>query len=370
MAVIAPSRSFDGSDLSTNVFGKVIKDGVRTVNFREDKNKEGNFFFILPPYKADAMGRGVSWKVVSIRDNFGIDVKETFAVPQRCPIAYFSGRVKQFYPDYAKVEQIQQAGRTVKRYPPFGRLTNKVLFNVAYMSALQLGAHVLTLPQFGGGEHIEAWHRRRMPDGSEAPLLNNPEAAIPVFIQLKKDAVGQPWVVTPEASKTYKLPVELADASFLYNLDEVVHYPEIDYLLDKLQSFVPTEIFNRCMQGYQLPNGHVIGAASAVSGVALPSASAVPVPSVGIPTAGIPTANIPGTGLNPSAGLPTAVAQPMPIVGGSIPKAVVPSMPISAPVEAPVPQVTAPSLSNPMAAAPASGGYSIEEARKFLAQGR
>lgn len=370
MAVIAPSRSFDGSDLSTNVFGKVIKDGVRTVNFREDKNKEGNFFFILPPYKVDAMGRGVSWKVVSIRDNFGIDVKETFAVPQRCPIAYFSGRVKQFYPDYAKVEQVQQAGRTVKRYPPFGRLTNKVLFNVGYMQALQLGAHVLTLPQFGGGEHIEAWHRRRMPDGSEAPLLNHPDAAIPVFIQLKKDAVGQPWVVTPEASKTYKLPAELADANFLYNLDEVVHYPEIDYLLEKLQSFVPTEIFNRCMHGYQLPNGHVIGSASS-GGVALPSASPAPVPSAGIPTAGIPTAGIPtagipGTGVNPTAGMPVAVSQPMPLVGGAIPKAVVPTLP----VEAPVPQVPAPAMSNPMAAAPSSGGYSIEEARKFLAQGR
>ena len=365
MAVIAPSRSFDGSDLSTNVFGKVIKDGVRTVNFREDKNKEGNFFFILPPYKVDAMGRGVSWKVVSIRDNFGIDVKETYAVPQRCPIAYFSGRVKQFFPDYAKVEQVQQAGRTVKRYPPFGRLTNKVLFNVGYMQALQLGAHVLTLPQFGGGEHIEAWHRRRMPDGSEAPLLNHPEAAIPVFIQLKKDAVGQPWVVTPEASKTYKLPAELADANFLYNLDEVVHYPETDYLLEKLQSFVPTEIFNRCMQGYQLPNGHIIGAATSTAGVAVPSATPVAMPSVGIPSA-----SIPGAGTNPTAGMPTTVAQPMPIVGGAIPKAVVPTMPISAPVEVPVPQIPATSISNPMAAALFSGGYSIEEARKFLAQGR
>lgn len=364
MAVIAPSRSFDGSDLSTNVFGKVIKDGVRIVNFREDKNKEGNFFFILPPYKVDGMGRGVSWKVVSIRDNFGIDTKETFAVPQRCPIAYFSGRVKQFYPDYAKVEQIQQAGRTVKRYPPFGRLTNKVLFNVGYMSALQLGAHVLTLPQFGGGEHIEAWHRRRMPDGSEAPLLNHPDAAIPVFIQLKKDAVGQPWVVTPEASRTYKLPEQLADASFLYNLDEVVHYPEIEYLLEKLQSFVPTEIFNRCMQGYQLPNGHVIGGSA---GLATPSVAPVPVPT-GMPMA-MPTAA--GTGMNPTAGMPASAAQPMPLVGGSIPKAVVPTMPMAAPVEAPVPQVVAGSLSNPMAApAQASGGYTIEEARKFLAQGR
>lgn len=362
MAVIAPSRSFDGSDLSTNVFGKVIKDGVRTVNFREDKNKEGNFFFILPPYKLDAMGRGVSWKVVSIRDNFGMDVKETFAVPpQRCPVAYFSGRVKQYYPDYAKVDQVQQAGgRTMKRYPAYGRLTNKVIFNVAYMNGLQYGAHVLTLPQFGGGEHIEAWNRRRMPDGSEAPLLNNPDAAVPIFIQLKKDAVGQPWVVTPEASKTYKLPVELADASFLYNLDDVIHYPEVDYLLSKLQSFVPAEIFNRCMQGYQLPNGQILGGSPAVTGASLPTPMATP-------SAGVPGSGMPGTGLNPSAGLATAVSQPMPLVAGNIPKAVVPSLPTTPHAEAPVPQVPAPALSNPMATA---GGYSMEEARKFLSQSR
>lgn len=367
MAVIAPSRSFDGSDLSTNVFGKVIKDGVRTVNFREDKNKEGNFFFILPPYKADAMGRGVSWKVVSIRDNFGIDVKETFAVPPRCPVAYFSGRAKQFYPDYAKVETVTLNGRTQKRYPPFGRLTNKVLFNVSYMQAPQLGAHVLTLPQFGGAEHIEAWGRRRMSDGSEAPLLNNPDAAIPVFIQLKKDAVGMPWVVTPEPSKTYRLAPELSDATYLYNLDDVVHYPEVEYLVEKLQSFVPSEIFNRCMQGYQLPNGQVIGASTTV---AVPAGVPTNYPSASIPPASIPPI---GTGVNPVANMPTTggypapVAQPMPLVTGSIPKAVVPTLP-SAPVEAPVPQVPAPALSNPMAAAP--GGYSIDDARRFLAQGR
>lgn len=369
MAVITPSRSFEGSDLSTNVFGKIIKEGVRTINFRDDRNKEGNFFFILPPYKVDAAGRGVSWKVVSVRDNFGIDVKETFSVPRNCPIAYFSGRVKQFYPDYAKVEQVQQAGRTVKRYPPFGRLTNKVVFNVGYMQALHLGAHVLTLPQFGGGEHIEAWHRRRMPDGSEAPLLNNPEAAIPVFIQLKKDAVGQPWVVTPEASKTYKLPTELADANYLYNLDEVIHYPDLEYLLDKLQGFVPAEIFNRCMHGYQLPNGRVIGGSG-------PAAAAPAIPSVATPVAmptSIPTATVPtGTGLNPAMALPTAVsapamAQPQPIAP-AMPKAVAPAVPPSL-VEPPVPQVIAPAVSNPMGAAP-SGGYTIEEARKFLAQGR
>lgn len=358
MAVIAPSRSFDGSDLSTNVFGRTLKDGIRVVNFRDDRNKEGNFFFILPPYKADAMGRGVSWKVLSVRDNFGIDVKETFSIPRNCPVAYFAGRVKQFYPDYARVEQVSQNGRQVKRYPPFGRPANKVLFNVAYMRDLPLGAHVLTLPQFGGGEHIEAWNRRRMPDGSEAPLLNNAEAAIPVFIQLKKDAVGQPWVVTPEASKTYKLPPELADAAYLYNLDDVVHYPEIDYLVEKLHSFVPAEIFNRCMQGYQMPNGSIIGGAGA-------SVAGISVPQPLMPS---------GTGINPVANVPQTTSQPAPqpiaLPTATIPRAVVPSFGGQAPaVEQPLPQVAAANVSNPMASPPsAPPAFTIEQARSFLSR--
>lgn len=359
MAYIPPSRSFEGSDLSTNVFGKIIKEGIRTVNFRDDRNKEGNFFFILPPFKADAMGRGVSWKVVQVRDNFGIDVKEVFSVPRNCPVAYFAGRVKQFNPDYARVEQITQGTKQIKRYPAFGRQTNKVLFNVAYMNAMHLGSHVLTLPQFGGGEHIEAWHRRRMPDGSEAPLLNNPDAAIPIFIQLKKDAVGQPWVVTPEASKTYKLPVELADANYLYNLDDVVHYPEIDYLVEKMRSFVPADIFNRCMQGYQMPNGSILGGSGASApGAAVPQA-ATPFPTASVPT---PTAG------NPMAGMPQTLSTPSPMPMASIPKAMVPNMGTTVTgqtqVEAPLPTVPTTNVGNPTAPA-----FTVEQARAYLQRG-
>ena len=351
MAVIAPSRSFDGSDLSTNVFGKIVKDGLRVVSFRDDRNKEGNFFFILPPYKADAGGRGVSWKVVPVRDNFGIDVKELFAVPRNCPIAHFASRAKQYYPDYAKVETVTANGRTGKRYPAFGRSTNKVLFNVAYMNQLGLGAHVLTLPQFGGAEHIEAWGRRRMPDGSDAPLLNDPNAAIPVFIQLKKDAIGMPWVVTPESSKVYKLPTELADASYLYDLDASVYYPEIDYLVDKLRSFAPTEIFNRCMTGYVMPNGVTLGGPPAGGGI--PNSGPIATPGL---------VAIPG----PSAGYaPTTAPAPAPLTS-SIPRAVVPSVG-PAPMPDSVPQVQSGYVSNP-SAPNRPPAFSVEEARKYLQQ--
>ena len=354
MAVIAPSRAFEGSDLSTNVFGKILKEGVRAVSFREDRNKEGNFFFILPPYKADNAGRGVSWKVVPVRDNFGIDVKELFVVPRNCPVAYLASRAKQFFPDYAKTEQANVNGRLIKRYPAFGRTTNKVLFNVAYMNALHLGSQVLTLPQFGGGEHIEAWGRRRMPDGSDAPLLNDPNAAIPVFIQLKKDAVGQPWSVTPEASKTYVLPAELTDASYLYNLDEVLHYPDLEYLVDKLRGFVPSEIYNRCMQGYQMPNGQIIGGGPPVS-------MAGAAPQSGFPTPAFPTASLP----LPAQGGP-GMGQPGPLpLSAAPPRAVVPTMALpQSPMDAPLPVVPTSNLGNP------AGGFTVEQARNYLQQGR
>ena len=346
MANIAPSRTFEGSDLSTNVFGKIIKDGIRVVSFRDERNKEGNFFFILPPYKADSAGRGVSWKVVQVRDNFGIDVKEMFAVPKQCPVSYFAGRVKQFYPDYAKVEQANVNGRAIKRYPAFGRQTNKVIFNVAYMQSLHLGSHVLTLPQFGGAEHVEAWGRRRMADGSEAPLLNNPDAAIPVFIQLKKDAIGMPWVVAPDASKTYKLPPELSDSNYLYNLDDVVHYPEIDYLIDKMRSFVPTEIFNKCMAGYALPGGTVFGGGLTSSpAMASPASSTVAPPSY-------PT---------------TTVSQPAQIapVSSPMPRAMVPMTP-QAQQEPPVPSLSTANAGNPTAGATPT--FTVEQARAYLNQ--
>lgn len=122
------------------------------------------------------------------------------------------------------------------------------------------------------------------------------------------------------------------------------------------------------MQGYQLPNGQVIGGgATAVSpGLPVPTPSALPVPN------GIPMANVPSvTGMNPLAGMPSTVsapptAQPTPLVTGAIPRAVVPNLPPPPVTDAVVPQIPAQQAVNPMA----SGGYSVEDARKFLSQGR
>lgn len=255
MAIIQPARSFEGSDLSSSAFGKIIKDGVRTVSFREDKNKEGNFFFILPPYKADRFGKGVSWRTVEVRDNFGAgNTKEKFAIRDSCPISYFANQVKLLFPGYAKVEEEadQTSGQKRKRYPTFGRITKKVLFNVAYFKDLSLGAHVMELPQYGAAEKIEQYGRQKNPDGTDKALLNDWKGAIPVWVHLNmsKGKGGNPWEVTIEASQKYPLPEGLADSDNLYNLDDVIEYPEADTLVEKLRQVTPTDIFDTCMEGY------------------------------------------------------------------------------------------------------------------------
>jgi hypothetical protein len=42
----------------------------------------------------------------------------------------------------------------------------------------------------------------------------------------------------------------LADTDYLHNLDEIVLYPNKDELIEKLRSVVPTDIFNKGMEGY------------------------------------------------------------------------------------------------------------------------
>lgn len=269
MAIIQASRTFEGSELTSNAFGKVLIDGIRSVSFREDKNKEGNFFFILPPYKVDRFGKGVSWKTLQVRDNFGIDVKERFAVAPNCPISFFANQVKLLFPDYAKVEKFSHEGKEMKRYPTYGRTVNRVIFNVAYFKGLELGAHILEVPQFGAGDKVEAYSRGKQPGGEDNPLINDYKAAYPVWFQLKKNAVGNPWEVTIEKSRAYALPESLADSDNLYNLDDVIYYPDPEYLIEKLRSITPVEIFEACMNGYY-KNQHFKAASVAIAPQSVP----------------------------------------------------------------------------------------------------
>lgn len=338
MPIIAPSKSFEGSELSNNAFGKILIDGVRTVSFKEDKNKDGNFFFILPPYKADRFGKGVSWKTVEVRDNFGIDTKERFSVAPNCPIQYFANQVKLLFPDYAKVEKESRDGKEMKKYPTYGRTVKRVLFNVGYFKQLELGAHILEVPQFGAGDKIEAYSRGKQPSGEDNPPLNDYRASYPVWFQLKKNAVGNPWEVTVEKSKSYPLPEALAYSENLYNLDEVIHYPDPDSLVEKLRGITPTEIFDACMNGF-FKNQRMQTIAS----------PGVPYANVNIPaTAPVPNAVVDNTSapvLMPAFSVPSA---------SILPKANVPAN-----TAAPKAQVT--NFSNPV-----NSGMSKDEAKAFL----
>lgn len=331
MPVIKPTRSFEGSDLSTSVFGRIVKDGVRVINFRDEKNSAGNFFFILPPYKADSYGKGISWKVLPVRDNFGIEPKELFPIGPNCPISYFSNQAKLRYAQYAKTEKVMVDGRMVNKYPSFGRPVNKVLFNSSYMKEPALGAHVLTLPQFGAAEQIERWNRRVLPNGGEAPLINDPERITPIWIQLKKNAVGNPWVVTPDPSQYYTLPPELSDSEYLYNLDDIICYPDPELLIAKLRTFTPADIFNACIAGYRQNDATTVS-------MAVPTAESKPAMPQAAPVA-----------------TPVAISAP-------IAKATVGP----APVADVVPKVHVEATANPMQEAPKQ--WSIEEAKRYLSQ--
>ena len=309
MPVYTPSRVFEGSE--SNPFGRIVKEGIRTVSFRDDKNKEGNFFFILPPYKLDRAGNAVSWKVINVRTDFGIDPKERFVEAPDCPIKFFANRVKMLFPEYAKIETVKENGQDRKKYPTYGRIQKQNVFNVAYCKQLELGAHVLNIPQWGAGSVIEDWSRTKGVDGKDRPMLNDPKAAYPVWFQLKKNL--PPWVVTVESSKAYGLPESLADSDYLYNLDEVLYYPDKEELVEKLRSITPAEIFNVCMEDYfrgstpmKVANVGIPTEAPAQVEVAMAAPAVVNAPKIVVPTATIPKANI------PTANIPTAQAEASP----------------------------------------------------------
>lgn len=351
MAIIKPSRQFEGSDLSTGVFGKIIKDTVRQINFRDDNYKTGAYFFILPPYKLDAAGNGAWYKTVQVRDNFGVSIKESFAVPPNCPIRYFDSQCATKFPNYAKIQKnvpVEGTNRTRTIYPSFGRVANKVVFNVVPYKEMTIGAHVMLLPQFGAAEVLEQWGRKKQMNGIDfMPMLNDPERAIPVWVALRKDkAAGNPWEVTIDGSNGYKLPPELSDTDFLYNLDDVIHYWEPEYLIEKLRSFTPGDIFEACMAGYSDGKTKV--------SMVTPAVIAAPVVAAPAPT--------------PSA-MPTLA--PPPQSHGVIPKASIPSQVQSQPAE----PTYAPVFANPNAtASPTLAGspaqttakYTEEQARALL----
>lgn len=255
MAVFEPSKDFADSDLSSNsTYGRSIREGVRVVDFKNQKNQEGIYLFILPPYKMDSTGRTVSWKTYEIRDNFGIETKIKFASQPGCPVLYFGNQLKNHFPNIAKVEDINDpvSGQTRKRYPFCGRLQKRVIFNTAFTNDLPLGAHVLDVPVYNCGAKIDEWQRARFADGQPHPPINHAKAAWPVLFKLSttKGGKNNPWTVAVSEQRSYVLPDELADAEYLYNLDDVILYPEKDWLIEQLRAMYPSDVFDKCMTGY------------------------------------------------------------------------------------------------------------------------
>lgn len=248
MAIIQSSRKFEGAGMSNDkLFGSTLKPGVPSVNFKDAEHAKGAKLFILGSYKQDSNGDGVWYKVIRVRNNFGMDIKEKFVVPTNCPVQWFATKVKTFAPGYAAVQEVVKDGNTQKIYPSYGSgPTYRVLFNVAYVNDLSRGAAVLDVPQWKCAEVIDEWCK-----DPERPMINDYQAAIPVTFKMEKKGPMPQWTVLIAAHERFQLPEQLADSEYLHNLDEVVLYPNKQELYDKLRMITPVDIFNRCMEGYQ-----------------------------------------------------------------------------------------------------------------------
>lgn len=279
MAIIRPSKKFIGSEIDLRDSNKYIRPEVRQVSFNKKNNPNGAWLFFLPPYKADAEGNGVWYKTFKIRDNFGEKFKEKYVTIDNDPVDYFERHMKIYYPEIAKaVEGTDDSGQKRKIYPLFGRVTTRVVYNVAYVNNLESGAHVLDLPSYNGASIINSWLGEKDTKGKERPHLNDPERCIPVFIKLKEGG-GAPWQIEPSQSEATSIPEELADSDNIYNLDSIFIKKSAAELIEKLRNMYSPEIFEQCMDGYPGFDRVVVSSAPVVS------TPAVQKPKLNVPSA-------------------------------------------------------------------------------------
>ena len=266
MAIIKPSKKFAGSNMDPNGGGKYLKPEVRQVSFAKGNHKDGVYLYFLPAYKVDNTGAGVWFKVISIRDNFGEKFKDKYVVNDGPdPVAHFERNFKLLYPeDAAVVEELnEKTGRPMKRYPNYGRVTKRVLFNVAYTTELEKGAHVLDLPAFNGANILMKWMEAPDSRGRERALINDPERCVPVRIKLN-DGGGAPWEIAPDPTDPGALPDQLADSDYLYNLDDVFVRKTNQELIQTLKDSFPPDVFEQCIEGFAgFGNGGVKAPAAA-----------------------------------------------------------------------------------------------------------
>ncbi len=323
MAIIRASKTFEGGDLTQRA-SSYIKSGTRLVEF---KNKDsGVFLFLLGAYKTDNNGNGVWYKPLRVRDQFGMGMyKEKFAVQPNCPIEYFANKVQTFAPEMAKSQEtVDGEGRKRWIYPAWGRNAYRVLYNAAINGEFATGVHVLDLPMSGGGSVIDEYVKGKDMHGNDNADLTDYENAIPLNIKLDLKAKGQPWKIHIDTAKKYQLPTQLADTDYLYNLDDIVNYPSKDELIEKLKSVVPTDIFNKGMEGYSSGERTVVS----MSIPAPKKTVAAPAPIVEDPVA--EPDDIPMTFSNPVPNIPKAnnsVAPSVNIPKSTLPKGDLPDAP-------------------------------------------
>lgn len=271
MAVINPTRTFEGSSLEDKSGFGYIRQDVRQLTFGEKSNPEGLYIFFLPAYKVDSVGNGVWFKKVAVRDNFGTSVKRKYYVKNdnEDPATYFERQFKGYWPDDAKAVPATNArGQQIKNYQAYGRITNRVIFNVANYNELQKGSpvdktlFVLDLPAYNGADLLMKWMQSPGLTGGLNPLVNDPEKAVPVHVKLNIGSGSAPWQINPNAASTFKLPDVYADSVNLYNLDDIYVEKTDEEIISDLRSFYTSEIFDKCMAGSKWVKVHHQGHSS------------------------------------------------------------------------------------------------------------
>jgi hypothetical protein len=256
MAIIRPSNDFEGSDLAAPpapLTQGYISQDVKKMIFSKTSNTGGAYILFLPGYKADMTGKGVWFKVFEIRDNFGDKFKDKYYVPDRQadPASHFAKNYLKLYNPGGKLEleTVTINGRSFKKYPNFGRITKRIIFNVAYAADMSQGVFVLDLPAANGGSILTDWSKQIDMFGKNRPYLNDPDRALPVFLQLK-DTGANPWVINVDTSQAIQLPDALADCDNMYNLDDILVQKPKEEVIAKLRDMYPADMFEDCMEGF------------------------------------------------------------------------------------------------------------------------
>lgn len=256
MAIIKPARKFSGSEMSVGDLGKYVVPGIPQVVFNKNTNKEGVWLYIMPAYKLDSAGNGAWYKVFKVRDNFGDRFKDKYVIQDpNDPVSYFEKNFKLLYPDEAKPIEVEENGRKMKRYPLYGRIATRVVYNVALCQNLEAGVHILDLPNYNGADQIEKYHSTPDVRGNAKGLICDPDKCIPMFVKLN-DGGGSPWQILFDATQATQLPPELVDSESLHDLDSIFVKKDARELIAKLKEMYRPDIFEECMDGYPGGSGH------------------------------------------------------------------------------------------------------------------